>query len=103
MSEPRFKNAKVGDKVWSREYGCGRIIDTDHVSSDNTQYYPIQVAHPEHPTDPQIYTLEGYYWKDKRDFRSDYHAGYTLHWDTERPAPDYEAEFKAHLIEKFND
>ncbi len=39
MAETDFRNAVVGDRVWSIDAGWGKIIDTNHSS-----HYPINVC-----------------------------------------------------------
>ena len=74
-----FKNARVGDKVWSFVDGWGEIIE---YKEGNTLDYPMRVKFPEATT---LFTVDG------RELLSDQHP--VLFWDKvefkipERPAP----------------
>ena len=104
----RFENAKVGDRVYSKAHGWGKIIGIDTPGLR----YPIEVE-----TDNNcelVYTRDGYYWDDKSDDESENFGRFKLYWTEQEylnakdgiittPEPDYEAEFKEHLKDKAND
>lgn len=78
-----FKDAKVGDKVWSSLYGIGTLISID---TDKQQNYPLNVSFSTKNRDN--YTLEGHrivgseypelYWKEPAE-------KYKV---TEKPSPE---------------
>lgn len=66
-----FKNAEVGDKVWSVGHGWGKIT---HIDNDDT--YPLKVKFD---GDSATYTLEGKFYKDD--------LNPTLFWDEVKIVP----------------